>query len=96
MLIVRTTVVFDKWFGRLRDRRAKASIQVRIDRLELGNFGQHRELKSGVGEMKIDVGPGYRVYYTRRGTEVVILICGGDKSSQSTDIKRAMELAKQL
>lgn len=96
MLIVHTTAAFDKWFSSLRDRETKTRIQVRIDRLQLGNFGQHRELKGGVGELKIDFGPGYRVYYARRGEVVVILLCGGTKSRQQADIARATTLAKQV
>jgi putative addiction module killer protein len=69
---------------------------VRIDRLSLGNFGQHRELKEGVGELKLDFGPGYRLYYARRGAVLVILLCGGSKSSQARDIEQAVKLAAQL
>ena len=96
MLTVRTIGAFDTWFAGVRDRTAKARIQARIDRLQLGNFGQHRELTGGVGELKIDFGPGYRVYYSRRGAVVVVLLCGGNKSTQNADIKRAITLAKQL
>jgi putative addiction module killer protein len=81
---------------RLRDEQAKRRIQVRIDRLECGNPGHHRMLGGGVAELKIDYGPGYRVYCCRRGKLVVILLCGGDKDSQVTDIATALALAAQL
>lgn len=96
MIEVRQTEVFAKWFGRLRDAMTQRRIQARIDRLQTGNPGQHRVLTGGVSEMKIDVGPGYRVYYTQRGTVLVILLCGGDKSTQDQDIKTAIALAKGL
>jgi putative addiction module killer protein len=84
---------FDLWLRELRDRQAKVRIQMRIDRLGLGNPGQHRNLMHGISEMKIDCGPGYRVYYTIRGTTLVILLCGGDKSTQQTDIANAIRVA---
>ena len=91
-----TTPVFDDWFLGLRDIRAKVRIQARIDRAELGNFGDCEPVGEGVSEMRIHYGPGYRVYFAQRGVEVVILLAGGDKSSQSKDIKRALELARTL
>jgi putative addiction module killer protein len=96
MLEIRETATFTAWFEALRDRRAKLRIQVRIDRMGLGNAGQTRTLKGGVVEMKIDVGPGYRVYFARRGNLLVVLLCGGDKSSQPRDIQTAMALAAKL
>jgi putative addiction module killer protein len=96
MISVRTTEVFDEWFRTLRDRGVRARIQARIDRLELGNFGQHRELKGGVGELKLDFGPGYRIYYSRFDRVLVILLCGGNKSTQAADIALAAKLAKLL
>ncbi len=90
------TELFSSWFGRLEDRRARACIQVRIDRAEDGNFGDHKSVGNGVSEMRIDYGPGYRVYYTLRGTTMIILLAGGDKSSQARDIKTAQALARQL
>ena len=80
----------------MRDLVARARIQARIERLAAGNPGQHRVLKGGVSELKIDHGPGYRVYYTQRGSELVILLCGGDKSSQKKDIEMATALAEAL
>lgn len=96
MTEVRKTEVFERWFLALRDLRAARRIQVRIDRLERGNPGQHRVLKGGVTEMKIDYGPGYRVYYTQRGAMLAILLCGGDKATQAADIATAKRLAKEV
>ncbi len=96
MIEVRQTEVFAKWFLRLRDFRARARIQARIDRLELGNAGDAKPVGEGVSEMRIDYGPGYRVYFTQRGSELIILLAGGDKSSQSKDIRRAISLASEL
>jgi putative addiction module killer protein len=93
---VRKTEVFEAWFDKLRDRAAKIVIARRIDRSELGNFGDQKSVGDGVLELRIFVGPGYRVYFTRRGNEIVILLCGGDKSSQSADIAKAKQLAAQL
>lgn len=96
MRCVRTTDDFDNWFAKLHDIRARARIQTRIDRLELGNPGDSKSVGGGVIEMRIDYGPGYRVYYVQRGPVLVILLCGGDKSSQQTDIVRAKLIAKAL
>ena len=85
---------FDAWLRALRDRSAKAKIEVRIRRLSLGNPGQFRALKNGINELKIDHGPGYRVYYTFKGKTLVLLLCGGDKSTQKRDIRRAIEMAR--
>jgi putative addiction module killer protein len=90
------TEVYRDWINELKDRSARARIQVRVDRLAHGNPGQHRNLTNGLSELKIDVGPGYRVYYTQRGEELIILLVGGDKSSQQNDIARAQELARNL
>ncbi len=84
---------FDSWLRGLRDRDAKARIEVRIRRLSLGNAGQFRSLKDGINELKIDYGPGYRVYYTFKGKTLILLLCGGDKSTQSKDIRLATEIA---
>lgn len=96
MIEVRKTEVFATWFAALRDREARIRIQVRIDRLAMGNPGQHRVLTGGVCEMKIDHGPGYRVYYARRGQAWVLLLCGGSKKTQNADIDVALALAKEL
>ncbi|MYN17355.1 type II toxin-antitoxin system RelE/ParE family toxin [Rugamonas sp. FT107W] len=90
------TELFSSWFRCLRDRRARACIQVRIDRAEDGNLGDHKFVGDGVSEMRIDYGPGYRLYYTFRGTSLIILLAGGDKSSQAKDIAAAQALARQL
>lgn len=91
-----TTGVFDGWFTGLRDLRAKVRVQARIDRAALGNFGDCAPVGEGVSEMRIHYGPGYRVYFVQRGLEVVILLAGGDKSTQAKDIARALELAREL
>jgi putative addiction module killer protein len=84
------------WINALKDRMVRARIQVRVDRLVHGNPGQYRVLTGGVCELKIDIGPGYRVYYTERAGEFIVLLIGGDKSSQQKDIKLAIALAKNL
>ncbi len=85
----------DSWLRSLRDRQAKSRIEVRIRRLSLENPGQYRVLKNGINELKIDYGPGYRVYYTFRNQTLVLLLCGGDKSTQDQDIKTALRILKQ-
>lgn len=95
MVEIRQTAVFAKWHAGLRDRVAKAKIAVRIDRLALGNPGDVKPVGGGVSEMRIDYGPGYRVYYARRGDVVVLLLCGGDKKSQTRDIAAAQVLAAE-
>jgi len=96
MLEVRQTDVFTDWFAGLRDREARARITVRIRRLSLGNPGDVKPVGGGVSEMRIDYGPGYRVYFVRRGDTVVVLLCGGDKRNQDRDIARALELAQEI
>lgn len=93
---VQMTEVYLAWINALKDRTTRARIQVRVDRLVHGNPGQHRNLTDGLSELKIDVGPGYRVYYTVRNGELIILLAGGDKTSQQRDIKTAMDLARNL
>jgi putative addiction module killer protein len=93
---IKATETYLGWINALRDRVARARIQVRVDRLAHGNPGNHRNLTDGISELKIDYGPGYRVYYTKRGQELIILLVGGDKSSQQSDIENAIELAKNL
>ena len=87
--------LFDAWLRGLRDRQAKARIEVRIRRLSLGNPGQYRALKGGICELKIDHGPGYRVYYTSRNHTLLLLLCGGDKATQERDVKLARHIARQ-
>ena len=96
MKSIQTTEVFDAWFVGLRDMQAVRRIQVRIDRAEDGNFGDCEPVGDGVSEMRIHYGPGYRVYFIKRGERVIVLLCGGDKSTQEKDIKAAKLLAKNL
>lgn len=96
MIEVRMTARFTEWFKSLKDRRAKARIQARIDRVEMGHFGDVTPVGEGVSELRIFYGPGYRVYFVQKDTVVVILLSGGDKSSQKADIAKAKEIAKQL
>ncbi len=95
MPTLRRTAEFADWLRALRDRQARAIILRRIDRLAEGNPGSSRGLSGGVSEMKIDFGPGYRVYFTQRGSEVILLLIGGDKNTQQRNIERAIELAKE-
>ena len=93
---VQMTEDYLRWIDALKDIAARARIQVRIDRLIHGNPGDHRNLTDGVSELKIAFGPGYRVYYTKRGGELIVLLAGGDKSTQQKDIKAAIRLCKNL
>ena len=93
---VEMTEVYREWINSLRDRVGRARIQVRVDRLVHGNPGQHRMLGGGVSELKIDFGPGYRVYYTERKGVLIVLLAGGDKSPQQNDIENAVALARGL
>ncbi|MBY0265985.1 MAG: type II toxin-antitoxin system RelE/ParE family toxin [Burkholderiales bacterium] len=93
---VEETEVYRAWINGMRDTASRARIQVRVDRLVHGNPGQHRNLTGGVSELKIDFGPGYRVYYMQRGTRLILLLAGGDKTTQERDIKRATELARDF
>jgi len=90
------TVEFQQWLTALKDPAGKARILMRIDRLIHGNPGDHRHLREGVSELKIDTGPGYRVYYTQERQTLLILLAGGDKSTQTSDIRLATMLARQL
>jgi putative addiction module killer protein len=96
MKSIQTTEAFDDWFSNLKDRQAVARIQARIDRAEDGNFGDCAPVGEGVSEMRIHYGPGYRVYFAQRGRELVILLAGGDKTTQSRDIHAALTLAREL
>lgn len=96
MIEIRKTETFERWFTGLPDRSAVARIKSRIDRLQLGLFGDVKPVGGGVSEMRIDYGPGYRIYFIQRGREVVILLAGGDKRTQSRDIEKALELARML
>lgn len=96
MVELRQMPVFAKWLGGLRDRQARARIQVRLDRLSLGLVGDAKSVGSGVSELRIDYGPGYRVYFKQQGHEVVVLLAGGDKRTQARDIRRALAIARNL
>jgi putative addiction module killer protein len=93
---VRDTEAYRTWLSGLRDERAKARIEVRVRRLALGNAGDVRPVGSGVSEIRIDYGPGYRVYFVQRGPAFVVLLCGGDKRTQDRDIRVAVEMAADL
>jgi putative addiction module killer protein len=93
---IQETDHFSKWLVNLRDLRAKARILARLDAARLGNMGDVKSLGGGVGEMRIDVGPGFRLYFARRQRVVVILLCGGDKSTQAKDIANAKRMAEQI
>ncbi len=92
MLEIKQTDVFRTWMRKLRDLRANTVIVKRIERLTLGNFGDHKRIDSKISELRIDYGPGYRIYYTQKGKEIVLLLIGGDKSTQKTDIQKAKDI----
>ena len=96
MIELRKTAVFASWLDGVRDIRARARIQARLDRLAEGNPGDVKPIGEGVSELKINYGPGYRVYFKARGREVIILLAGGDKRTQARDIKSALRLARNL
>ena len=96
MIEVRKTEVYVKWLDGLRDTRARARVLVRVERLAAGNPGDARSVGEGVSELRIDYGPGYRVYFTRQGRTIVILLAGGDKRTQSQDVGTALRLARNL
>lgn len=96
MKTIHTTEAFNAWFAGLKDKQAAVRIQVRIDRAEDGNFGDCAPVGEGVSEMRIHHGPGYRVYFTQRGMDIVILLAGGDKATQSRDIKTALGIARKI
>lgn len=93
---LRFTPEFDKWLAGLRDREARSRVIIRLHRLQIGNPGEMRALTEGIAEMKIDYGPGYRVYYTQRGSVLIVVLGGGTKKTQDRDIQAALELARTL
>jgi putative addiction module killer protein len=95
MVEIITSATFDRWLRKLRDPRAKARIEMRIRRLGLGNAGDAEPIGESLSEMRIDYGPGYRVYYMQRGAILVVILCGGDKRTQQTDIAKAKRLAAE-
>ena len=96
MIEVRQTGIYAKWFNALRDKQARARINIRIRRLTLGNFGDVKPVGEGISELRIDYGSGYRVYFAQRGRELVVLLAGGDKRTQTADIKTAIQLSRSL
>ncbi len=95
MFEVRRTDEFSGWLKSLKDVRAQSRIQIRIARVEMGNLGDAKFF-DGIGELRVDYGPGYRVYFVQRGKVLIVLLCGGDKSSQKSDIKKAIAMAKEV
>ena len=96
MFTIRETIEFSNWLTKLKDVQARARIVRRVDRLQRGNPGDVKPVGEGVSELRIDYGPGYRVYFIQEGKLIIVLLCGGDKSSQSGDISQAKALAKAL
>ena len=96
MIRVKQTAVFESWLERLRDQQAKARIAARILRIAGGNLGDVRPVGGGISELRLQFGPGYRIYFVRRGQFIVVLLCGGDKSTQSADIRQAQVLLAEL
>lgn len=96
MILIQQTEAYAKWFSGLRDRVARARIDIRIRRLSLGNAGDSKPVGDGVAELRVDHGPGYRIYFVQRGEVVIVLLAGGDKSTQDEDIRNAKALAKDL
>ena len=96
MIAVQQTETFAHWLSSLKDRAGRVRILSRLDRIAMGNFGDVKPLGEGVSEIRIDTGPGYRLYFVRQKNTVILLLCGGDKSTQDRDISRAKELAKTL
>lgn len=94
--LIRQTAVFQAWHQSVRDLRAKVAIARRIDRASTGNLGDVKSVGDGVSEMRVDVGAGFRVYFTMRNGAIIVLLAGGDKSSQSADIRRAQKMAKEV
>ena len=95
MIEIRQTPEYEKWFVTLKDRLARVRVDIRVRRLSLGNLGAVEPVGEGVSELKIDHSPGYRVYFARHGNRCVLLLAGGDKSTQARDIKKAKELARK-
>ncbi|MCI5140902.1 MAG: type II toxin-antitoxin system RelE/ParE family toxin [Candidatus Electrothrix sp. ATG1] len=93
---IETTPAFDKWLKKLRDRKAVLAVAARLDRAKLGNFGDVKSVGREINEMRIFVGPGYRLYYVIRDGRIILLLCGGNKSTQERDIKKAQAMVKQL
>ena len=93
---IEKTERFDHWLNKLKDRKAVLAILARLNRAQLGNFGDSKPVGKGVSEMRIQFGPGYRLYYTIRNRKLILMLCGGDKSTQKSDIAKAREIASQI
>ncbi len=96
MYLIKQTDTFLKWLKKLKDIKGRVSILRRVERMKNGNFGDYKSLGDEISELRIPMGPGYRVYYTKRGDEIIVLLVGGDKSTQSDDIAKAKHLVKEL
>ena len=96
MYVIKQTNIFSKWLVKLKDIQGKVAVLRRVERMRLGNFGDHKSVGNSISELRIPMGPGYRVYYTQNDDEIIVLLIGGDKSSQSDDIKKANEILKEL
>jgi len=96
MYLIKQTNIFSKWLLKLKDTQGKVAVLRRVERMKLGNFGDHKAVGNNISELRITTGPGYRVYYTQKDDEIIVLLVGGDKSSQSDDIKKANEILKEL
>lgn len=96
MYIIKQTNIFSKWLTKLKDTQGKVAVLRRVERMKIGNFGDHKSVGNNINELRISTGPGYRVYYTQKNDEIIVLLIGGDKSSQSDDIKKANEILKEL
>lgn len=94
MIQIKTTEIYQKWLSKIKDNVFKVRLATRLRRLKLGNFGDVKSIGDGVSELRIDYGPGYRIYFTRQGNTIILLLCGGDKRTQDKDIKRAKEMLK--
>ncbi|MCK9473548.1 type II toxin-antitoxin system RelE/ParE family toxin [Sulfurimonas sp.] len=96
MYIIKQTEIFSKWLHKLKDLQGKVSIIRRVERIKSGNFGDSKSVGNEIFELRITTGPGYRVYYTKKGDEIIILLIGGDKSTQSKDIAKAKHIKEEL
>jgi len=96
MIEIRQTEEFSRWFEKLKDRTARAKIAIRIRRISLGNFGDVKPVGEGISELRLNYGPGYRVYFTQKSNRLIILLAGGDKTTQSADIKKAKKIALEI
>lgn len=96
MYLIKQTELFSKWLYKLKDIKGKVSILRRIDRMKKGNFGDYKSLSDEISELRLTTGPGYRIYYTKKDDEIIVLLVGGDKSSQSKDIEKAIKLLKEF